>query len=82
MLGVFWKIQELCSKMCTRILKIALKMTEIIDLKVGNPLYKEAKSAIKMILPTVATIQASTSHVYIYYDNQNDTFKIQTRYVL
>ena len=49
MLGVFWKIQEICSKMGTRILKIALKMTEIIDPKVGNPLKKETKSAIKMI---------------------------------
>ena len=57
MFGVFWKIQEICSKMCTRILKIALKMTEIIDLKVGNPLYK-AKSANKMILS-----KSSLSHV-------------------
>ena len=38
MLGVFWKIQEICSKMGTRILKIDLEMTEIIDPKVGNPL--------------------------------------------
>ena len=50
MLGVFWKIQEICSKMGTKILKIDLKMTEIIDPKVGNPLYEEAKSVIKMIL--------------------------------
>ena len=33
--------------MGTRILKIALEMTEIIDPKVGNPLEKKAKSAIK-----------------------------------
>jgi len=58
MLGVFWKIQEICSKMGTRILKIDLKMTEIIDPKVGNPLYEEAKSAIKMILS-----KSSLSHV-------------------
>jgi len=58
MLGVFWKIQEICSKMGTRILKIALKMTEIIDPKVGNPLKKETKSAIKMILS-----KSSLSHV-------------------
>ena len=38
MLGVFWKIQEICSKMGTRILKIDLEMTEIFDPKVGNPL--------------------------------------------
>ena len=49
-LGVFWKIQEFCSMMGTRILKVALKMTEIIDPKVGNPLKKETKSAINMIL--------------------------------
>ena len=35
MLGVFWKIQEICSKMGTRILKIDLEMTEIIDPKIG-----------------------------------------------
>ena len=58
MLGVFWKIQEICSKMGTRILKIDLEMTEIIDPKVGNPQYKEAKSAIKMILS-----KSSLSHV-------------------
>ena len=44
--------------MGTRILKIALKMTEIIDPKVGNPLKKEAKSAIKMVLS-----KSSLSHV-------------------
>jgi len=58
MLGEFRKIQEICSKMCTRILKIALKMTEIIDLKIGNPLKKDAKSAIKMILS-----KSSLSHI-------------------
>jgi len=36
--------------MGTRIFKIALKMTEIIDPRFGNPLKKEAKFAIKMIL--------------------------------
>ena len=50
MLGVFWKIQKICSKMGTRILKIDLEMTEIIDPEVGNPLKIETKSAIKMIL--------------------------------
>ena len=59
MLVVFWKIQEICSKMGTRILKIALKMTEIIDPKVGNPLKKETKYAIKMILS-----KSSLSHVW------------------
>ena len=29
MFGVFWKIQEICIKMGTRILKIDLEMTEI-----------------------------------------------------
>ena len=37
MLGVFWKIQEICSKMGTKILKIDEEMSEIIDAKVGNP---------------------------------------------
>jgi len=46
-MGVFRKIQEICSKMGTRILKIALKMTEIIDPKVGNPLKKETNLPLK-----------------------------------
>ena len=37
MLGVFWKIQKICSKMSTRILKIDGEMPEIIEPKVGNP---------------------------------------------
>ena len=36
-LGVFWKIQEICSKMGTRIFKIEGELSEIIDPKVGNP---------------------------------------------
>ena len=36
-LGVFWKIQEICNKMGTRICKIVEEMSEIIELKVGNP---------------------------------------------
>ena len=36
-LGVFWKIQEICSKMGTRIFKIVEEMSEIIEPKVGNP---------------------------------------------
>ena len=36
-LGVFWKIQEICYKMGTRICKIVQEMSEIIESKVGNP---------------------------------------------
>ena len=36
-LGVFWKIQEICNKMGTRICKIVEEMAEIIKPKVGNP---------------------------------------------
>ena len=36
-LGVFWKIQENCNKMGTRICKIVEKMSEVIEPKVGNP---------------------------------------------
>ena len=60
MLGVFWKIQEICNKMGTRILKIDLEMTEINDPKFGNPLLIESKSAIKMIL-----LKSSLSHVFL-----------------
>ena len=66
MLGVFWKIQEICSKMGTRILKIALEMTEIIDPKVGNPLEKKAKSAIKWYFqnPVCLTFCAVTWSIF------------------
>ena len=37
MLGGFQKIQEICTKIGTRILKIDQEMTEKIELKVGNP---------------------------------------------
>ena len=37
MLGVFQKIQEICTKIGTRIFKIDQEMTEKIELKVGNP---------------------------------------------
>ena len=33
MLGVFWKIQEICNKMGTRICKIVEEMVEIIERK-------------------------------------------------
>ena len=35
--GLFQKIQEICFKMGTRILKIEAKMAEIIEPEVGNP---------------------------------------------
>ena len=34
---MLWKIQEICSKMCTKIFEIDEEMSEIIDAKVGNP---------------------------------------------
>ena len=35
-LGEFWKIQEICYMIGTRILKIDLEIVEIIEVKVGN----------------------------------------------
>ena len=37
MLGVYHKIQEICSKMGTKIFKIDGEMSKIIEHKVGNP---------------------------------------------
>ena len=34
---MFWKIQEICTKMGTKIFEIDEEMSEIIDAKVGNP---------------------------------------------
>ena len=36
-LGMFWKIQEFCSKMGTKIFQIDGEMPKIIEIKVGNP---------------------------------------------
>ena len=35
-LGEYWKIQEICNMIGTRILKIDLEIAEIIEVKVGN----------------------------------------------
>ena len=37
MLGVFWKVQEICYIMGTEIFKIAEEMTEKMKPKVANP---------------------------------------------
>ena len=37
MLGVFWKVQEICNKMGIIICKIFEDMSKIIEPKVGNP---------------------------------------------
>ena len=50
-MGVFWKIQEICSKMGTRIFKIDEDMSEIIDAKVGNPQISTSKKWANMSQP-------------------------------
>ena len=37
MLGVFWKIQDICYEMGTEIFKIEEEMTEKMKLEVANP---------------------------------------------
>ena len=44
MLWEFYKIQEICSKIGTRIFKIDQEMTEKIELKVGTPQKSEAEN--------------------------------------
>ena len=43
-MGVFQKIQEICTKIGTRIFKIDQEMTEKIELQVGNPQKNEAEN--------------------------------------
>ena len=43
-LGVFKKIQKICTKIGTRIFKIDQEMTEKIELKVGNPQKDKAEN--------------------------------------
>ena len=45
---MFWKIQEICSKMGTRIFKIEGELPEIIDPKVGNPQNEEIKKYVTL----------------------------------
>ena len=52
MLGVFWKIQEICNKMGTRICKIVEEMSEIIEHKVGNPKNFSQSTEIKPLSAT------------------------------
>ena len=37
---MLWKIQEICSKISTKIFEIDEEMSEITDAKVGNPALK------------------------------------------
>ena len=50
-LGVFWKIQEICSKMGTRIFKIDEEMSKKIDAKVGNPQNSTSKKRANLSQP-------------------------------
>ena len=41
MLGLFWKIQDICYQMVTEIFKIEEKMTEKMKPKVANPPFQK-----------------------------------------
>ena len=51
MLGVFWKIQDICYNMGTEIFKIEEEMTEKMKLEVANPPFKNGQN----LLPTICT---------------------------
>ena len=46
MLGVFWKVQEICYIMATEIFKIEDEMTEKMKPKVANPLSKNGLNSL------------------------------------
>ena len=66
MLGVFWKIQEICSKTGTRISKIDGEMSEIIEPKVGNP------------ENSISRNWATLSHPWNLTFFENDIFKLSS----
>ena len=66
MLGVFWKIQEICSKTGTRISKIDGEMSEIIEPKVGNP------------ENSISRNWATLSHPWNLTFLENDIFKLSS----
>ena len=66
MFGVFWKIQEICSKTCTRISKIDGEMSEIIEPKVGNP------------ENSISRNWATLSHPWNLTFFENDIFKLSS----
>ena len=49
MLGVYWKIQEICYHMGTEIFKIEEEMTEKMKPKVANPLSKNVQNSLLSI---------------------------------
>ena len=66
MLGVFWKIREICSKTGTRISKIDGEMSEIIEPKVGNP------------ENSISRNWATLSHPWNLTFLENDIFKLSS----
>ena len=46
MLGVYWKIQDICYQMSTEIFKIDEKMTEKMKHKVANPPSKNGQNSL------------------------------------
>ena len=51
MFGVFWKIQEICSKMGSKIFKIDWEMSEIMESKVDNPKNSVSRNWAILCLP-------------------------------
>ena len=49
MLGVYWKIQDICYQMSTEIFKIDEKMTEKMKHKVANPPSKNGQNSLLTI---------------------------------
>ena len=49
MLGVYWKIQDICYHMGTEIFKIEEEMTEKMKHKVTNPLSKNGQNSLLTI---------------------------------
>ena len=68
---MLWKIQEICSKMGTRIFKIDEEMSEIIAAKVGNPQNSTSKKWANWSQPwNLAFFQDCIFKKYVHFQSQ------------
>ena len=61
-LGVFWKIQDICYIMGTKIFKIGEEMTEKMKPKVANPPSKNGQNSLFSIYTLIDPLSHSLGH--------------------
>ena len=68
---MLWKIQEICSKIGTKIFEIDEEMPEIIDAKVGNPQNSARKKSANLSQPwNITFFQDYIFKKYVHFQSQ------------